>query len=178
MLKSSSEPSLWFPGKKIEGVAIKPMTVRAAEIAKSREELLGLLHDLPESEYELSLTDLVQKETQDDGATTPKDMIKTLIEEDGFGASLVKERKKRRSSASSRGSSSEGVLLNVYMPISLTRSLTTNSAQRSHISKAPSIDCSKRDRETTRLGCWSAIWVKGRGKRRTEGLDLKTSVKI
>ncbi|KAM0938751.1 hypothetical protein DsansV1_C22g0171351 [Dioscorea sansibarensis] len=153
MLKSSSEPSLWFPGKKIEGVPIKPMTVRATEIAKSREELLGLLHDLPESEHELSLTDLVQKETQDDGAISPKDKIKTLLEEDGCGASLVKERKKRRSSASSRGSSSEGVLLNVYMPTSLTRSFTSpHSAQRSNIPKAPSIDGSKEKQQDLDVG--------------------------
>ncbi|KAJ0969965.1 hypothetical protein J5N97_022842 [Dioscorea zingiberensis] len=172
MLKGSSESVLWFPGKKPEGVTMTPMTGRASEIAKSREELLGLLHDLPESEYELSLTDLVQKAEPQTDSAVPKDKIKTSLEEDVHVVSLVKERKKRRSSASSRGSSSEGVLLNVYLPSSLTRSLTTpHSAHRSPIPKAPTVEFSKRDREPSSLGCWSAIWFQGRGKWRRKGLE-------
>ncbi|KAG1354685.1 hypothetical protein COCNU_07G007970 [Cocos nucifera] len=107
---------------KMEGFESAPPSARAREIARSREELLGLLRDLPESEYELSLTDLVEKGSV---ANTSAAKDKNSLEGECKRASSVKERKKRRNS-----SGSDGVLLNFYVPASLTRSLTAPRSSR------------------------------------------------
>ncbi|KAG6507410.1 hypothetical protein ZIOFF_032753 [Zingiber officinale] len=111
---------LWLPGKKMEEagfMAAAPVSSRALEIAKSREELLLLLHDVPESEYELSLTDLVERRS-----------LAPAAGKDQKGSPPVarkEKKKKKRRTSSGGGSSSDGVLLNLYLPSSLSRSLTT-----------------------------------------------------
>jgi len=73
MLQASSERAaaarLWVPGM-IPG-PMDAVSARAQEIARRREEMLGMLHDLPESEYELSLTDLVEKAGGEEAAAPP-----------------------------------------------------------------------------------------------------------
>ncbi|XP_008805569.1 uncharacterized protein LOC103718491 [Phoenix dactylifera] len=180
MLKGNSENriaspgALWFPGVKMEGFEVAPPSARAREIARSREELLGLLRDLPESEYELSLTDLVEKGSVANNSAA-KDKNSPEGERDR-ASSAVKERKKRRNSRGSCGSSSDGVLLNFYVPASLTRSLTAprSSSRASRVAAHGHMDitdCNKRDREPTTLGCWSAFWERGRGKFRRQALE-------
>lgn len=149
MLKGNSESrisspgALWFPGMKMEGFEVAPTSAREREIARSQEELLGLLRDLPESEYELSLTDLVEKGSVDNNSAA-KD--KNLQEGECNRASSAKERKKRRNSRSSCGGSSDGVLLNFYVPASLTRSLTAPRSSRvvAHARRDIITDCNKR----------------------------------
>ncbi|XP_038982605.1 uncharacterized protein LOC120110837 [Phoenix dactylifera] len=180
MLKANSEgtaasaAALWFPGRKMEGFGVAPLSARAREIAKGREELLRLLRDLPESEYELSLTDLVEKGSA--AGNSAAEEKKTSPEgETNRASSAVKERKKRRSSRGSCGSSSDGVLLNFYVPSSLTRSLTAPRSSRASrgVAHRDVTDCGKRDREPAMFGCWPAFWERGRGKSRRPVLERR-----
>ncbi|WOK99020.1 hypothetical protein Cni_G07732 [Canna indica] len=163
--------ALWFPGKKMEGLVVAPLSARALDIAKSREDLFELLHDLPESEYELSLTDLVEKGSAASNQATNKN---TCLHEGELQKTIVIKERKKRTSRSSFGSSSsgDGVLLNFYMPASLSRSLTTPRSSRRPASLV--IDCNKRDGELRTLGCLSAIWRRGRGKSRRSELERMT----
>lgn len=111
---SSPAGNLWFPGK-----SIYPVTERAQEIAKRREELIGLLRGLPESEYELSLTDLVEKRSVPEDSV-PEDK-KRVVEE-------PKNRKPKKRSGSSIGSRNGGVMLKVFVPVSLMRGLTRSAS--------------------------------------------------
>lgn len=130
--------TVWFPGKKMEGLAAAPVSARALEIAKNREELLLLLHDLPESEYELSFTDLVEKGTAAGNQTACEGKS---LDEEGLSRTMVVKEKRRssRSSLSGSRSSSDGVLLNFYVPTALSRSVTTPKS-----SHRPMSDCNKR----------------------------------
>ena len=148
MIQASPPASLWYPVKKLEGFGAAQLSGRAREIAKNREELLGLLQDLPESEYELSLTDLVEKpaSTVDDAPISNADGNSPGERETKRATTVVKERKKmRRNSSSGFGSGgSGGVLLNMYMPSSLSRSLTASRASRGAVSPKVAVDCAKR----------------------------------
>ncbi|WOL06284.1 hypothetical protein Cni_G15016 [Canna indica] len=163
---------LWFPGKKMEGFVVAPLSARALEIAKSREELLGLLRDIPECELELSLTDLVEKEPV---AAAGDDVAANLREDhERKKTAVVKERRKRRSSSrSSLGSSSDGVLLNFYLPASLTRTLTAPRSSSKPLSSSSSAaaDGSKRDSNLKSPGCWPALWERRRGQSRRQKLQ-------
>ena len=144
MLQASSERAsaarLWVPGM-IPG-PMDAVSARAQEIARRREEMLGMLHDLPESEYELSLTDLVEKAGGEEAAAPPaegRDQPDPAAARSASGRPAG--RPERRASArrrtdsggvagSSFRSSSDGVLLNFYMPRSLTRSFTAPRPSR------------------------------------------------
>ncbi|CAL9108824.1 unnamed protein product [Musa textilis] len=177
MLKVSSvaalpaSDTLWFPGARMEGFAVVPPSKRTAEIAKSREELLRLLHDLPECEYELSLTDLVEKGPVA-GDSTAAESSPSLEEGKSDQASLAKKRKQDmiRSNKRSFRSHSDGVLLRFYMPASLTRSLTTPRTSRGRRCNS-SKDCNERDGEVIPFGCWSALWNR-RGKARRKAPEI------
>jgi hypothetical protein len=141
------------------------LSARAQEIALRREEMLGMLHDLPESEYELSLTDLVEKAGGEAEAATA---AKTEGKDPGTARSPsggqqqappAAGKPERRASARRRDSesvgggsfrrSSDGVLLNFYMPRSLTRSFTAPRHTRTPSAsgcRSPSVtsDCNKR----------------------------------
>lgn len=127
----------------MEGISSASLSVRASEIAKSREELLRLLNDVPESDYELSLTDLVEKEglTSETGAVTKK----KIIHDDETKEKRPKmNERKRRDRRSSCGGSSEGVLLNFYVPTSLTRSLTAARTSRGGVDQRANTEYNKR----------------------------------
>ncbi|XP_042389306.1 uncharacterized protein LOC121981041 [Zingiber officinale] len=151
---------LWLPGKKMEEagfMAAAPVSSRALEIAKSREELLLLLHDVPESEYELSLTDLVERRS-----------LAPAAGKDQKGSPPVarkEKKKKKRRTSSGGGSSSDGVLLNLYLPSSLSRSLTTpTNGSRRRPAAAKEEDGKKRDAKLRSVGCWSGLWQRGKKK--------------
>ncbi|KAL5219058.1 hypothetical protein ABZP36_019742 [Zizania latifolia] len=126
---SEQQPAagMWVPGM-MSPQAADAGSARAQEIARRREEMLGMLRDLPESEYELSLTDLVEKAGV---APPPSSEGKEAGAASGRQQPAVAGRPERRGSArrwdsgGSFRSSSDGVLLNFYMPRSLTRSSTT-----------------------------------------------------
>ncbi|PUZ43082.1 hypothetical protein GQ55_9G633500 [Panicum hallii var. hallii] len=180
MLQASSEPPaaarLWVPG-----MSPGPMdagSARAQEIARRREEMLGMLHDLPESEYELSLTDLVEKAGAEEAAapTPPAEGREQPDPAAQSASGRPAGRPERRASArrrtdsgsvggSSFRSSSDGVLLNFYMPRSLTRSFTAPRPSRTpSISggRTPSVasECNKRERDpdAETVKCWSLLW--------------------
>ena len=165
MLQASSDrPAglLWVPGMSPCPTTGAGPSERAQEIARRREEMLGMLHDLPESEYELSLTDLVEKAAGggDCGEAAPAPMAEG--KDPGASrpapggqlppAAASKASARRRDSGGSFRfrSSSDGVLLNFYMPRSLTRSFTAPRPARTPSSasgcRSPTIasDCSKR----------------------------------
>ncbi|KAJ0967850.1 hypothetical protein J5N97_024767 [Dioscorea zingiberensis] len=161
MLSGNSENEF----RKKAGVLVEkaPMSARALEVVGRKEELLGLLQGLPEEEYELSLTELVERELEIDG-TVPVDRNSSStssmeVHDIKRSFSLIKERKNMRSIKESMISRGRGVLLNVYMPASLTRSLTTSNSSLRSMPISPS-QCRGRDRKTTKLGCWPAIWRK------------------
>lgn len=175
MLQASSErPAglLWVPGTSPWPTMDAGPSARAQEIARRRDEMLGMLRDLPESEYELSLTDLVEKAgAEAEAAPAPK-------AEDGKDPGAARSaaaagRHERRASARQRGSggssfrsSSDGVLLNFYMPRSLTRSFTAPRPARTPSfasgCRSPSVasDCNKRERDpdAETVKCWSLLW--------------------
>ncbi|XP_074576223.1 uncharacterized protein LOC141832663 [Curcuma longa] len=153
---------LWLPGKKMEGgLMAAPVSSRALEIAKRREELLLLLHDVPESEYELSLTDLVEHRSLAAGEDK-KDSPPVAGKEEE-----KKKKKKRRTS--SGGGGSDGVLLNLYLPSSLSRSLTTpTNGRRRRPAAATEEDGDKRNAKLRSVGCWSCLWQRGK-KRASHG---------
>ncbi|XP_040378100.1 uncharacterized protein LOC102720589 [Oryza brachyantha] len=185
MLQASSEAAaagMWVPGMSPQGVDAG--SARAQEIARRREEMLGMLRDLPESEYELSLTDLVEKTG---GAVAPASPSPSEgKEQPGPGetgrtssgrqqqppppAAGRPERRgsarRRDSGGSSFRSSSDGVLLNFYMPRSLTRSFT--APRPAGPGRPPSVsggrsasicsDRNKRERDGETVRCWSLLW--------------------
>lgn len=150
MIQPPTPNTLWYPGKKLEGFGADQLSARAQQIAKNREELLGLLHDSPESEYELSLSELVEKSTPsvDDAAGNAKYEDVAAERETKKVVTGIKERNKlRRNSSSGFGSGSNGVLLNFYMPSSLQRSLTASRAGRAMTAPSPKVavvDCDNR----------------------------------
>ncbi|GJN30149.1 hypothetical protein PR202_gb18431 [Eleusine coracana subsp. coracana] len=150
------------------GPLMEAGSARAQEIARRREEMMGMLHDLPESEYELSLTDLVEKAGLPDAANAaapapcdgkePASGSRLQVPHQPQ-ATAAGGRPERRGSArrrdgggnggSSFRSSSDGVLLNFYMPRSLTRSFTAPRPGRTPSvsgGRTPSVasDCNKR----------------------------------
>ncbi|KAJ3682059.1 hypothetical protein LUZ60_014632 [Juncus effusus] len=140
-----------------------PLSSRAQEIARCKEEMMSLLKDVPESEYELSLTDLVEKKSTKE---------KELIDEQ---KNLMKEKKdfrKKRNSSRSFRSSSDGVLLNFFMPVSLTRSLTIPRGRRGTAHR-DSIDCNNRESETATIskGCWPVFLYRRRDKSKREARE-------
>lgn len=187
MLQASSErpaagapASLWVPGMSPQ--AVDGGSARAQEIARSREELLGMLQDLPESEYELSLTDLVEKAGAGGNgslAPSPSEGKEASPSPVGTGRSAsgrqaeqqpaAAGRPERRGSArrwdsgSSFRSSSDGVLLNFYMPRSLTRSFTAPRPCRPPSvsggrTASVSSDYNKRERDGDTVKCWPLLW--------------------
>ncbi|CAL4920509.1 unnamed protein product [Urochloa decumbens] len=184
MLQASSSTEraaavrLWVPG--MSPGPMESGSARAQEIARRREEMLGMLHDLPESEYELSLTDLVEKAAgggngdanggdEDPAAPAPPPPSEGR-EQPAPGRPERRASARRRDSGSAGGgssfrSSSDGVLLNFYMPRSLTRSFTAPRPSRTpSISggRTPSVasECNKRERDpdAETVKCWSLLW--------------------
>ncbi|KAJ4773808.1 hypothetical protein LUZ62_058065 [Rhynchospora pubera] len=168
MLQANPESSLKHPSRKMD--TAKSDRMRA--IAKSREEMLSLLHDMPESDYELSLSDIVDDKS---GTATSLDKEKDAQKEEGFvgekNLHKGKERKRSNSGKSFR-CSSDGVLLNFYTPTSLTRSLTTPRGKQMMMSRTNSVNCAKRDNEKLLkfIGCWPSLWDRwgSKSKRRTQ----------
>ncbi|XP_062216983.1 uncharacterized protein LOC133917047 [Phragmites australis] len=183
MLQASSErpaARLWVPGMGPQ--LMDAGSARAQEIARRREEMMGMLHDLPESEYELSLTDLVEKAGGEAvvaaAPSEEKELGPTGWSVSGRQAGQQQQptpagRPERRGSArrrdsgsgSSFRSSSDGVLLNFYMPRSLTRSFTAPRPSRTPLvsgCRTPSVssDCNKRERDADAetVKCWSLLW--------------------
>ncbi|KQK23889.1 uncharacterized protein LOC100837350 [Brachypodium distachyon] len=184
---------LWVPGVTPQAAG----SARAREIAQRREEMLGMLHGLPEADYELSLTDLVEKtangaaaggngETKEaapsprplapppptetkEATPTPSPPLGPPAEQQQPAPVPRTERKgsARRGGRSFR-SSSDGVLLNFYMPRSLTRSFTAPRAARAqpvvHCARpAASVvvvsdDRNKRERDGDTVRCWPLPW--------------------
>ncbi|KAK1320466.1 hypothetical protein QJS10_CPA03g01961 [Acorus calamus] len=131
-------------GRTDKGFLVQPLSDRAQEIAKKQEELIRLLRDLPESDYELSLTDLVENDSVDVSVDEGKKKV---------SKAAAKSKKKI-----SRSSSTDGVLLNMFVPLLMTRRL--NASRRSPI------DQTKRDKNRASIGCFPILWDRGRGKSR------------
>ncbi|EAY88349.1 hypothetical protein OsI_09807 [Oryza sativa Indica Group] len=196
MLQASSElqqqppaaaaaAGMWVPGMSPQAVDAG-LSARAQEIARRREEMLGMLHDLPESEYELSLTDLVEKAggvgvappspspSEGKAEPGPARTASGRQSEQQQQAAAAAGRPERRGSArrwdsaggSSFRSSSDGVLLNFYMPRSFTRSFT--APRTTGPGRPPSVsggrtasvcsDRNKRERDGETVRCWSLLW--------------------
>ena len=188
---------LWVPGMSpVVPDAGAGASARAREIARRREEMLGMLRDLPEAEYELSLTDLVDKTAaaganngcaaplpteRKEASPSPSPSPLGLAERSASGGQAEQQQAarttERKGSASARRrgdggsgsglrSSSDGVLLNFYMPRSFTRSFTAprpartpsfSNSGRAASAVAPD-DCNKRERDGDTVRCWPLPW--------------------
>ncbi|KAM3316056.1 hypothetical protein ACQJBY_034285 [Aegilops geniculata] len=193
---------LWVPGMSPVAADGAGASARAREIARRREEMLGMLRDLPEAEYELSLTDLVDKTAaaganngcaaplpteRKEASLSPSPSPLGLAERSASGGQAEPQQQQaarateRKGSASARRrgdggsgsgggsslrSSSDGVLLNFYMPRSFTRSFTAPRPARtpsfSNPGRAASAivpeDCNKRERDGDTVRCWPLPW--------------------
>lgn len=149
--KESKVAPLSSRAREMEEFSFVHSSSRARGIAEGREELLGLLRDLPESDYELSLTDIVEKGSVDDARSSVSKEKATASTSHGgepidpkTRAATAKEKKKKiMVSSSSFRSASDGVLLNVYLPAALTRSLTAPRMSRGAVHKTTT-ECNKR----------------------------------
>ncbi|XP_047083136.1 uncharacterized protein LOC124694163 [Lolium rigidum] len=188
MLQAGSERrllpagSMWVPGMSLQPAPYggASPSARALEIARRRDEMLGMLHGLPESDYELSLTDLVEKTAGGLPLPPPlppspserKEPIPSPLGRPGWpsdqqtAAKTERRGSSRRRSESGSGSarssfrsSSDSVLLNFYMPRSITRSFTAPRAG----GRGPSVparaavvpdDSNKRERDSDSVKCW------------------------
>lgn len=137
----SSTSGLWFPGSNFfgGGVAGLPPPVllspRSVDIKKRQDELFSQLKDASESNYELSLTDLII-ESDHHGDAKPV-IVADKEEEEVKQAKKLSSRSERsvrrsrrapenyymtRKSSNTRND--DGVLLNMFIPTSLGRSFT------------------------------------------------------
>jgi hypothetical protein len=196
MLQASSERplpagSMWVPGMSPQAAPYggPSPSARALEIARRRDEMLGMLHGLPESEYELSLTDLVEKTTAATAGVPlplplppPQSPRPSLLGRPaGQSEQQPAAKTEKRGSARRRGdsgsgsgrssfrSSSDGVLLNFYMPRSFTRSFTaprpghhaasaSTATATSRAAVVPADDSNKRERDSDTVKCWPMPW--------------------
>ncbi|CAM0870262.1 unnamed protein product [Alopecurus aequalis] len=202
MLQAGSERplpagSMWVPGMSPQ--ADVGSSARAREIARRRDEMLGMLHGLPESEYELSLTDLVEKttggsvalppptqpserkEASPSPSPSPSPLGRPAARSESGRQSLEQQpapRTDRRGSSRWRGdsgggrssfrSSSDGVLLNFYMPRAISRSFTAPrpGAHHAPVARAAAVvpdpdDSNKRERDSDTVKCWPTMpWDK------------------
>ncbi|KAI4995391.1 hypothetical protein ZWY2020_035302 [Hordeum vulgare] len=194
MLQAGSERAarLWVPG--MSPVAVAPdgagASAREREIARRREEMLGMLRDLPEADYELSLTDLVDKTAaaangavaplpcerkEASPSPSPLGLAERSASAEQQPAQTAVRTTEKRGSARRRGdggsglrSSSDGVLLNFYMPRSFTRSFTaprpartpsfSNSGRAACACAVAPDDCNKRERDGDTVRCWPLPW--------------------
>ncbi|MQM12389.1 hypothetical protein Taro_045306 [Colocasia esculenta] len=138
------------------------------EISKSREALFSCLRrDLPKSDSELSLTDLVDQEYESAAySPAPAAKAKGGRRGDQHGAASTKGREKervRRSSSSSSGSGSSsgrGILLNVYVPTTLAQSPSAGRRSRGsdHGREKMGMDhLHDRDLKPSFGGCWLVL---------------------
>jgi hypothetical protein len=120
----------------------QPTSARARRIARSREEMLGLLADFSgdgdDSDRELSFSDLVDALSRPPIAghvptalpaavAAEEEAVTSKQQKQAAVAAPGKERRLRRRRSDSRGSCGgrgDGVLLNFYVPGLLTRSMT------------------------------------------------------
>uniref|UniRef100_A0ACD5TA26 Uncharacterized protein n=1 Tax=Avena sativa TaxID=4498 RepID=A0ACD5TA26_AVESA len=166
----------------------QPLSARARRIARSREEMLGLLADFSgdgdDSDRELSFSDLVDVVSRPPNASQAPTAAVAAEEEavtskkQHAAAAAGKERRQRRRRSDSRGScggGGDGVLLNFYVPGLLTRSMT---APRHGRGSLPAAACGaahgapakvaagkSRIQASLAIGCWPALWGRGRDHR-------------
>ncbi|XP_048532595.1 uncharacterized protein LOC125543830 [Triticum urartu] len=190
---------LWVPGMSPVAADGAGASARAREIARRRDEMLGMLRDLPEADYELSLTDLVDKTAapgangcvpplplpverkeaspspsplglaESGGQAEPQPQQQPARATERKGSASARRRGDGGSGGGSRSglrSSSDGVLLNFYMPRSFTRSFTAprpartpsfSTSGRAASAVAPD-DCNKRERDGDTVRCWPLPW--------------------
>eukprot|EP00252_Welwitschia_mirabilis_P024186 TRINITY_DN7073_c0_g1_i1.p1 TRINITY_DN7073_c0_g1~~TRINITY_DN7073_c0_g1_i1.p1 ORF type:complete len:318 (-),score=55.84 TRINITY_DN7073_c0_g1_i1:589-1542(-) len=121
---ASGSPVMWRPGSTHFKYNYEPMSLRAEEIAKGRLELLKLFEGLPDSAFELSLSDLVEhresvvreKEEEDADADTdaqPQEKNQTAGKEKGRKKGLYRSVSKKWKAEAPRPNQ---FMLNIFVP--------------------------------------------------------------
>lgn len=122
-----ASPPLWRPGSSTyvpNSSYYHPMSLRAQEIARGRQELMKLYEGMPESAYELSLKDLVDhkaamEQMNSDGSRGRKETDNSL-----------KKKRAPREQIRRKGNDPKSFLLNMFVPSSLTgRSHSPNTSR-------------------------------------------------
>ncbi|GLJ52093.1 hypothetical protein SUGI_1107940 [Cryptomeria japonica] len=141
----SGSPHLWRPGSTSYPTSLPhmyPMSARAEEIAKGRQELIKMFEGMPESSYELSLSDLVEQ--KDAMQNKCNEQANTETEESEERSTEKESKKKTRGShrggsTKKIGEDSKQFLLNIFVPSSLTsrshRSMPRTSSSKSEDSE-------------------------------------------
>lgn len=152
---SCASPPLWRPGSSSYPMSTHttyaypyPMSARAEDIAKGRQELMKMVEGMPESAYELSLSDLVeQKAAMQKRANEEVDTETQKAEERSSGK---QDRRKTsgsyiNGSSKSKGENTKPFLLNIFIPKSLTHRphSTSRSIPTSCCSQVKSHDSEK-----------------------------------
>ncbi|KAF6996501.1 hypothetical protein CFC21_012834 [Triticum aestivum] len=181
----------------------KPLSgARARRIARSREEMLGLLADFDGgdgSDRELSFSDLVDAVRPPPNAGHASVSLPAPVGVEAEAAEQRREdappskkqqqaagkekRRLRRRPSDNRGScgggaDGNGVLLNFYVPGLLTRSMTAPRpgpgrglmpAAGTRQSAPPTVAAGKtRMQASLDIGCWPALWGRGRDHHRNK----------
>eukprot|EP01018_Ginkgo_biloba_P021320 Gb_08182 [translate_table: standard] len=130
---NSTSSGLWRPGSSAYFPnSSHPMSWRAQEIARGRQELMKLYEGMPESAYELSLKDLVEQKAA-------MEKLHQQMNSDGSQAKKGVKKKKAQRHDRRKISDTKSFLLNIFVPSSLTmtphaasRSLSPNSSRIVH----------------------------------------------
>lgn len=174
---------------------MEPHSARARRIARSREEMMGLLADFSagggeeeDSDRELSFSDLVEAIGQPSAAADhvskeekeEEDVVASAKRQAAAAAMAGKEvRRLRRRRSNGRGSGGgDGVLLNFYVPGLLSRSMTAPRSGRGALPTAAAASSGaghgvparaaagkSRMQAPLAIGCWPALWGRGRDHR-------------
>lgn len=119
-----TSPPLWKPG--FVSKPYYPMSLRAQEIARGRQELMKLYDGMPESAYELSLKDLVDQKSateklQQEQGSSNNDPDETQNPNKGLNVKSNSHKKKKASSnVRKKNSYPTSFLLNIFVPSSFT----------------------------------------------------------
>lgn len=120
-------PPLWRPGSSTyvpNSSYYHPMSLRAQEIARGRQELMKLYEGMPESAYELSLKDLVDHKAAMEQVNS--DAPRARRETDNS----LKKKRAPREHMRRKGNDPKSFLLNMFVPSSLTgRSHSPNTSR-------------------------------------------------
>lgn len=135
--QSCTSPPLWRPGSSSYPMSTPtaysyqyPMSARAEEIAKGRQELMKMVEGMPESAYELSLSDLVEQKAAMQKRSNEEVQTETHKAEE---RSSGKQDKRKTSgsyingSSKSKGENTKPFLLNIFIPRSLTHRFHSTS---------------------------------------------------
>eukprot|EP01018_Ginkgo_biloba_P038341 Gb_11189 [translate_table: standard] len=135
--EEDASPRLWRPGSTSYPrypPSVYPTSARAEEIAKGRQELMQMLDGLPESTYELSLSDLVEHKNAVEKPNQEMNAEQSQTESKEMDPHIKGGGMRGKRSNKKKAEEAKPFLLNIFVPIGLTfrsssKPTSTNSPQ-------------------------------------------------